>query len=268
MSDLRAAVQAALGAGYRVEREVRPVGACRLFVAEELGAGAELLVKVLPAELSLAVDAELFAREVAGRAERLRHPGLVPTRDAGRAGAWVYHTRPFIEGTTLRAALVRQGELPLRQVVDVLRDVLGALAHAHAAGVAHGDLKPEQVILAGGRALVADTGIVDAVARALPGGAASPVPALCAAPYLAPERRAQNGPPAPRDDVFAVGVLAHEMLTGRAPAPDAESLEEARAVPGWLLDLVRRCLAPASGGRWADAAAALAALDHPRAGPA
>ena len=265
MADLRAALANALGPIYRVEREVRPVGDCRLFVAREVPAGPELLVKLLPAGLSLAVDAGLFERELLLVADRLRHPQLVAPRGAGRAGAFVYHTRAFVAGTTLRAWLMRHGELPLRRTVEILRDVLTALAHAHAASVAHGDLKPENVLLADDGALVADTGMVDAVGRLLQGGAAAACAALCAAPYMAPERR-DGGASAPRDDMFAVGVLAHEMLTGQPPAPEAEPLEEVRSVPPGVAELVHRCLAPEPAGRWADAAAALASVKLPAGG--
>src|SRR2546422_796417 len=148
MADLRAALAHALEPAYRVEREVRPVGNCRMFVALEKSAGAGLLVKVLPGALSLAVDSSRFEQEIARLGRRLRHPSLVAPRTAGRVGSFVYHTRTFVEGTTLRAWLARHGELPLRRAVEVLRDVLTALAHAHADGLAHGDLKPENVRLA------------------------------------------------------------------------------------------------------------------------
>src|SRR3989449_3086173 len=145
MADLRAALGHALEPAYRVEREVRPVGNCRMFVALEKSAGGGLLVKVLPGALSLAVDSTRFEQEIARLGRRLRHPSLVAPRNAGRVGSFVYHTRTFVEGTTLRAWLARHGELPLRRAVEVLRDVLTALAHAHADGLAHGDLKPENV---------------------------------------------------------------------------------------------------------------------------
>ena len=265
MTDLRAALADALGPLYRVEREVRPVGDCRLFVAREVPTGPELLVKLLPARLSLAVDSGVFEREVLLVADRLRHPQLVAPRGAGRAGAFVYHTRAFVAGTTLRAWLMRHGELPLRRTVEILRGVLAALAHAHAASVAHGDLKPENVLLADGGTLVADTGVVDAVGHSLTGGAAVAGAALCAPPYVAPERR-DGGAPGPRDDMFAVGVLAHEMLTGQPPAPEAEPLEEVRSVPLGVAELVHRCLAPEPAVRWADAAAALASVNLPGGG--
>src|SRR2546426_12818612 len=111
MTDLRAALADALGPLYRVEREVRPVGDCRLFVAREVPTGPELLVKLLPAGLSLAVDSGLFERELLLLRDPLRHPPLVAPRRAGRAGAFVYHTRPFVSGPPLRARLPRHGGL-------------------------------------------------------------------------------------------------------------------------------------------------------------
>lgn len=273
MADLRIALQEALGPLYRVEREVRAVGVCRMFVALEVAGGSALLVKVLPGDLSLAVDEGLLERELLLLAKRLQGPPpVVLPRGAGRAGAFVYHTRAFVEGTTLRAWLARNGELPLRRAVDVLRDVLTALAHAHAAQIVHGDLKPENVLLTDGRSLVADTGVVGAVnrslARAAP-GSGSAMGALCTATYLAPERRtpaSDGGPTTPPDDMYAVGVLVYEMLTGRPPAPESESLDEARSIPPWLAELARRCLAPEPGGRWPDAGAALATVTRPSGG--
>ncbi len=262
MRDLHGLLETALGPAYRVEREVRPVGECRMFVVQEVPGGAELAVKLLPATLSLSVDMGVLERELLLLKGRLAHVQLITPRGAGRAGSWVYHTRPFVEGTTLRAWMARNGELPLRQAVEVLRDVLTGLAHAHAANVVHGDLKPEQILLANPRALVADAGVVDAVERSLEGPArGAATSALCAMPYLAPERRDRDAPAGrngPSADIFAVGVIVHEMLTGKPPAPESEPLEEVRALPAWLAALVRRCLAAEPAERWPDAAAALA----------
>src|SRR6266516_4501517 len=170
MSDLRVALEQALGPIYRVGREVRPLGDCRLFVAVELAGGSELLVKILPGELSLGVDAAAFERELMLLAGRLGHPGLVRPQVAGRAGSFIYHARAFVKGTTLRAALGRDGEMPLRRTVEILRSMLAALAHAHAAKLAHGDLRPENVLLTDRGAVVADAGVVDAVRSAIEGG--------------------------------------------------------------------------------------------------
>jgi serine/threonine protein kinase len=258
VGDLRTALADALGPIYRVEREVRPVGECRMFVAREVPAGPDLLVKVLPATLSLAADSSVFERELILLADPLGHPGLAPPKGVGRAASHIFHTRPFLEGTTLRAWLDRNGELPLARTVEILRAVLSALAHAHAAHLAHGDFRPENVVLTGGRPFVVDTGIVGALARSLTAGAADTVSAtLCAPAYLAPERRT-GGAPSALGDMFAVGVLVHEMLTGRPPTPEAEPLEEARHLPPWLRELVGRSLSPDPAARFADAGAALA----------
>ena len=263
MSELRFALGAALGPAYMVEREVRPVGGCRLFVALELPAGAELLVKVLPGELSLAVDAARFDRELLLLADRLGDPNLVAPRGCGRAGSFVYHTRRFVDGTTLRAWLARNGELPLHRAVDIIRSVLAALAHAHAKNVAHGDLKPENVLLAEKQVLVVDSGVVEAVGRSLVAGTPGMArAALCAPAYVPPERRGSDDAAGPGDDMFAVGVLAHEMLTGHPPAPESEAIDEVRAVPAWFGELIRRCLTAEPAGRWGDAAAALASLSR------
>jgi eukaryotic-like serine/threonine-protein kinase len=266
VTDLHAALETELGPLYHVEREVRPVGNCRLFVASNLTEGSELLVKVLPSTLSLAVDDQVFERELLLLADRLTDERLVTPRTAGRAGAFVYHTRRFEAGTTLRNWITRNGDLPMRKAVQVLRDVLSALSAAHAAGIGHGDLKPENILLAEHQALVADTGVVGAVERSLDGAPPGvAVAALCAPPYVAPERRegVASGPVTPGEDLYAVGVITHEMLASRPPAPESEPLEEIRSVPVWLGEIVRRCLAQRPADRWPDANGALSALPHP-----
>jgi len=227
MADLRNALADALGPLYRVEREVRPVGEYRLFVATQSASGSQLLVKVLPAALSLGINDLQFERAVLLLAEQLRHPHLVPPRGAGRAGPFVYHTRPFVPGTTLRAWLGNNGAVPLARAVEILRGVLSGLAHAHAAQIAHGDLKAENVLLADEGILVADAGI----------------PAVLGRTATA------------RNDMIAVQALAHEMLTGRAPRPGEEPLERSRSLPAWVSEWMR--------SRWTDAGKALAGMRPP-----
>jgi eukaryotic-like serine/threonine-protein kinase len=242
-----------------------------MFVALDQAAGTELLVKVLPTQLSLGVDPMKFEAELASLGARLAHHGLVAPEGGGRAGSFVYHTRRFVQGTTLRAALARHGELPLRRAVEVLHDVLEALAHAHAVGIWHGDLKPENVLLGDGRTLVTDAAVFSAVERSWGGsGGAAPgsghgamTTALCTTEYLAPERRAGEARAGSQDDIFAVGVMLHEMLTGHPPAERAEPLESMRSVPAWLGELGRRCRAAEPTERWSDAAAALAGGSWP-----
>lgn len=227
MSELRAALADALGPLYRIEREVRPVGEYRLFVATQSQDGSELLVKILPAALSLGINDLQFERAVLLLAERLRHPNLVRPRGAGRAGAFVYHTRPFVPGTTLRAWIGNNGAIPLARTVEILRSVLNGLSYAHAAEISHGELKPENVLLADDGVLVADTGIATALGK----------------------------PATPRNDMAAVQALAHEMLTGMKPVVGQEPIERSRTLPLWLTEWMRT--------RWTDAGRALAGMRPP-----
>ncbi|HEV8508982.1 MAG TPA: protein kinase [Gemmatimonadales bacterium] len=227
MSELRTALADALGPLYRIEREVRPVGEYRLFVATESQSGSELLVKVLPAALSLGINDLQFERAVLLLGEQLRHPNLVRTRGAGRAGSFVYHTRPFVPGTTLRAWIGNKGAVPLARTVEILRGILNGLAHAHAAEIAHGELKAENVLLADEGVLVADTGIAAALGK----------------------------PATARNDMAAVQSLAREMLTGSKPTIGEEPLEHTRTLPLWLTDWMR--------SRWSDAGRALAGMRSP-----
>lgn len=227
MSELRDALAEALGLLYRIEREVRPVGEYRLFVATQSENGTQLLIKVLPAALSLGINDLQFERAVLLLAEKLRHPNLVLARGAGRAGSFAYHTRPFVPGTTLRAWIGNNGAIPLARAVEILRGVLAGLAHAHAAEVAHGELKAENVLLAEQGVLVADTGIASALGK----------------------------PATTRNDMAAVQSLAREMLTGTKPTIGEEPLEETRALPLWLAEWMR--------SRWTDAGRALAGMRPP-----
>jgi serine/threonine protein kinase len=227
MSELRAALAEALGPLYRIEREVRPVGEYRLFVATQSQDDTQLLIKVLPAALSLGINDLQFERAVLLLAEKLGHPHLVPARGAGRAGSFVYHTRPFVPGTTLRAWIGNNGAIPLARAVEILRGVLAGLEHAHAAEIAHGELKAENVLLADQGVLVADTGIAGALGK----------------------------PATTRNDMAAVQSLAREMLTGKKPTIGEEPLEQTRSLPLWLSEWMR--------SRWTDAGRALAAMRPP-----
>lgn len=236
--DIHRAISDALGPLYRVQREVRPVGDRRLFVVTEISGGPDLLVKVLPAPLSLALDDRKLEREVLLLADRLGHPRLVAPRGAGRAGTRVFYSRPFVEGTTLRAWIARSGPLLLARAAEILRDVLEALAHTHTAKLAHGDLRCENVLLTDSHAAVCDAGITDVLRRS--------------------HKSVTTGSePDPRDDVFAVGVLAHEMLTGGPPEPEGEPLAKRRSLPAWMAKLLDGCLASDPKARWGNAGEAL-----------
>lgn len=263
-TQLRACLEVALGPVYHIEREVGPSGQCRRFVAADLVDGGEVLVKVLPAEVGGAVDTERLETAVRDIGSQLRHPHIVPSVGAGGAGPFVYHLRPFVPGTTLGARLTRDGALPLHRAVRILQDVLDAVGYAHGAALPHGDLQPDNVLVADGRAKVAEFSLTRGLVAAARAGAAPPVLAIAHPAYVSPERRQGSGEPDPRDDVYALGALLYAMLIGEPPAdPTGQPVTRRRdSVPLVLGDVVARCLLPDPGERWSGPHEILAELNR------
>jgi serine/threonine protein kinase/TolB-like protein/Tfp pilus assembly protein PilF len=218
--DLMERLQSTLGNTYRVERELGRGGMSRVFAAEERPLGRKVVVKVLPPELSSAISVERFRREITFAA-RLEHPHIVPLLTAGQADNLLYYTMPFVEGESLGARLAREGELPVHEAVRLLREVADALAYAHRQGVVHRDIKPANVLLSGGHARVTDFGVAKALTTAAEAGPLSRVTATGVAlgtpSYMAPEQVLADPHTDHRADVYALGALAYEMLTGQPP---------------------------------------------------
>src|SRR3954467_1439542 len=162
MSDLRDDLQRTLGTAYTLERELGGGGMSRVFVAEENSLGRKVVVKVLSPDLTAGVNVDRFKREIQ-LAARLLQAQIVPVLAAGELDGVPYYTMPFVEGESLRALLARSGAQPIPEVVSILRDVTRALAYAHERGVVHRDIKPDNVLLAGGSATVTDFGIAKAI---------------------------------------------------------------------------------------------------------
>ncbi|MGE5729966.1 MAG: protein kinase domain-containing protein [Gemmatimonas sp.] len=216
---LREQLQASLGANYALERELGGGGMSRVYVATEKTLGRTVVVKVLPPDLAHAVSVERFRREIA-MAARLQHPHIVPLLTAGEADGLPYYTMPYIDGESLRARLARVGELPLADIIRVLRDVTGALAYAHEHGVVHRDIKPENVLLTRQHALVVDFGVAKALSASTMAGVASSTSlgiALGTPAYMAPEQAAADPTTDGRADLYALGAMTYEMLTGSPP---------------------------------------------------
>jgi len=166
--DFQDTLQASLGPTYVLERELGGGGMSRVFVAREAALDRQVVIKVLPPELAASVNVERFRREIA-LAARLQHAHIVPLLTAGEANGLPYFTMPFIDGESLRSTLEHTGELPIVTAVRYLREVASALAYAHANGVVHRDIKPDNVLIAGGAAIVTDFGVAKALsAAALP----------------------------------------------------------------------------------------------------
>ena len=161
--DLREHLQFSLGNSYTLERELGGGGMSRVFVAEEASLGRRVVVKVLAPELAHELSAERFAREIR-LAASLQHPNIVPVHSAGVAEGVPYYTMPLVEGRSLREQLTEaHGQLPLPERIGILRDVARALDYAHTRGVVHRYIKPKNVLLSGGAAVVTDFGIAKAV---------------------------------------------------------------------------------------------------------
>jgi tetratricopeptide (TPR) repeat protein len=210
-------LQAALGDSYKLDSELGGGGMSRVFLAQEVRLGREVVVKVLPPEWAAGVSAERFEREIQ-LAAKLQHPHIVPLLTAGANGDLLYYIMPRVEGQSLRARLVQQHELPIGEAVRILRDVCDALAYAHGHGIVHRDVKPDNVLLSGKHALVTDFGVAKAVAQSTDSSPLTSLGVALGTPaYMAPEQAAADPGTDQRADIYAVGALAYEMVAGRPP---------------------------------------------------
>ena len=269
-------LQSALASGYVIDRELAGGGMSRVFVARERALDREVVVKVLPPDLAAGVNRERFRREIQ-LAAQLQHPHIVPLLSAGESDELLYYTMPFIRGESLKTAIETRGSLPLRDVIRILHDVVDALAYAHEHGVIHRDIKPANVLMSGSHALITDFGVAKALSAALPiSGVTTTGVAIGTPAYMAPEQLAGDPSADHRVDLYAVGLLAYELLSGSSPfaggSPQAtmaaqltrtpEPIETARPdVPPELSRIIQRCLAKFPSDRPATARELLTELD-------
>ncbi len=248
----------------------------RVFLAEETRLGRQVVIKVLPPDMGAGVNVERFEREIQ-LAARLQHPHIVPLLTAAAAGDLLYYIMPYIAGESLRAKLSREGELPVAEALKILREVVDALSYAHRNGVVHRDIKPDNVLLSDGHAVVTDFGVAKAVSSSSGKSSLTSLGVALGTPaYMAPEQAAADPHVDHRADIYAVGTLAYEMLTGRTPfvAPTPQALLAAHitqtadpvtkyraAVPAALNALLMRCLEKRPADRWQNAAELLAQLE-------
>ena len=268
-----------LAGRYRVGRELGRGGMASVYLARDEKHGRDVAIKVIRQDLSASLGHERFLREIE-IAARLRHPNIVPLYDSGEASGSLFFVMPYEEGQSLREQLRHTGALPIADALGVLRDVARALAHAHEHGVVHRDIKPDNVMLSGGAAVVTDFGIAKAVSVALtdaPDGTLTQAGTVIGTPaYMAPEQATGDSGVDHRADIYSFGCLGYELFAGRPPFQEQTShlliaahiasvprpVGELRPdVPTAVGDLLARCLAKAPADRPQSARDLLPILD-------
>ena len=195
----------------------------------------------------------------------LSHPHILPLHDSGEMGGFLFYVMPFVEGESLRQKLEREGALPLHEAVRILREVTDALAYAHEHGIVHRDIKPDNVMLSGRHAIVTDFGVAKAVSAAGGEKLTTVGLALGTPAYMSPEQAMGETNLDHRSDIYAVGALAYEMLTGQPPfdrataqavlaahvldAPPDVTVKRGE-VPPILGELITKCLQKDRTDRW------------------
>jgi len=226
VNDAIGRLRGALAGAYRLEQEVGAGAMAVVVRARDLRHQRLVAIKILRPELTAAMGAERFLREIE-IAAGLVHPHILPLHDSGEAAGVLYYVMPYVEGESLRQRLARERRLPLADAVRITREVAAALGYAHARGFVHRDIKPENILLAGyplgksgvpqgWNAVIADFGIARAIGTA--GGERVVTTGLSGTPaYMSPEQALGSGPVDQRTDVYALGCVLYEMLAGQPP---------------------------------------------------
>ncbi len=215
----------ALAGRYRIERELGAGGMATVWLAEDVRHHRRVAIKALHPELSAMLGPERFLKEIELTAS-LQHPHILPLFDSGSADGLLYYVMPFVEGETLRARLERERQLPVSDGVRIAAEVADALEYAHERGVVHRDVKPENILLQNGHALVADFGIALAVQQAGGSRLTQTGLSLGTPQYMAPEQATGELTVGPRADIYALGAVTYEMLAGEPPftGPTAQAI--------------------------------------------
>jgi tRNA A-37 threonylcarbamoyl transferase component Bud32/tetratricopeptide (TPR) repeat protein len=255
---------AALADRYAIEKETGSGGMATVYRARDLKHQRAVAIKVLKPDLAHAIGADRFLREIRTTAN-LSHPHILPLFDSGEADGFLYFVMPFVEGESLADRLAREGRLPVEDAVQIAREVADGLEHAHAHGVVHRDVKPANILLKEGHALLADFGIAQAAAGAEETKLTGSGMYLGTAFYMSPEQAAGEETLDARSDQYALGCVLFEMLTGNPPfagagiqgvlyqhlAVDAPRVTAARpSVPKGVASALHRALAKKPDDRY------------------
>jgi hypothetical protein len=284
VTDLAPILQLALGDAYRLERELPGGGMSRVFLAIESSLNRQVVIKVLPPEFTSEVSAARFKQEMEFTA-RLQHPHILPVLAAGAREGLLYYVMPFLSGESLRRYVEREGRLGVPDAMRLLNEIADALAFAHSLGIIHRDIKPENILLEGKHAVLSDFGIARALVESRTGDRLTVTGVAIGTPgYMSPEQLS-GGDIDARSDVYALAVVAYEMLAGAPPftGPSAQAvlaahltkaptpIHEVRPdVPRAVSDVIDRALSKEVSDRFATAGAfgeALQAAAPPTSGP-
>src|SRR5512133_1216719 len=206
----------AVGQRYLVERELGRGGMATVYLARDRESGDLVALKAMHQNVGSKIGVERFRREM-GIAASLDHPLIVPLIDSGSVGDLLYYVMPYLEGESLSRCLDRQQRLQLDEAVRITRDVAEALGYAHSHGVLHRDVKPENVLLAGGHALIADFGLARAIGAADRRKLTSTGVIVGTVHYMSPEQLLEQRDLDQRSDIYSLGCILYEMLTGGPP---------------------------------------------------
>jgi serine/threonine protein kinase len=215
-------VRTSLADRYRIERELGQGGMATVYLAEDLKHKRKVALKVLKPELAAVLGAERFVQEITTTAA-LQHPHILPLFDSGEADGFLYYVMPFIDGETLRTKLDRETQLGIDESVKIATAVADALDYAHRHGVIHRDIKPENILLHEGRPMVADFGIALAVSAAAGGRMTETGLSLGTPHYMSPEQATAEREITARSDIYSLGSVLYEMLTGDPPHTGASA---------------------------------------------
>ncbi|HEX9562406.1 MAG TPA: protein kinase [Gemmatimonadaceae bacterium] len=275
MSDTGTRLGKALAGRYAVDRELGHGGMATVYLARDQKHGRQVAIKVLHPDLARAIGGARFLREI-NIAAQLQSPHILPMLDSGEADGLLYYVMPFVEGDSLRGRLSREGPLPPSEAMRLLRDVVEGVAHAHRHGVVHRDIKPDNVMLAERHGLLMDFGVAKAMSDATATFDLTGVGTSLGTPaYMAPEQAAADPRIDHRADIYSLGVLAYEMLSGRPPfagSPQAvltaqiasappPLLQVNANVPPALAQIVMKCLEKEPENRYQSADDLLAAIE-------
>lgn len=216
MEGLLERLRASLAGRYEIQRELGSGGMAIVYLARDCRHDRPVALKVFRPELAAAMGADRFLREIQITA-KLQHPNILPLFDSGEADGFLFYVMPFVEGESLAELLAREQQLPLPQAVQIAREVAEALSVAHSHGIVHRDIKPQNIMLSRGHAMVADFGIARAIAEAGAGKLTETGIAIGTPVYMSPEQASATEHIDARTDVYSLGCVLYEMLVGQPP---------------------------------------------------